>query len=303
MLVPRHGGLYGIATVAAAGSITLFSVTSCELMSLDGLTGGDASDRTLSNSTSDPGAFDGGADADASAPIEASPGDAGHAEADGPVPTSVDDAGSTPPAEAAITPSDAGPPETSIVDVAVDEGASVCTPTSCGARRACVAGQCVTARRVFVSSSTYSGNLGGTAGADATCGQLATAASLGGQWMAWVSDDASSPSSRFDQATYAYRRLDGTVVAADWTSLTSGTLAAGVELDENGQPVAGGTSEVWTATNTDGTLSADGCNSFTSGSSSAPTVVVGVSGNTDGTWTDVYLQFCDRSDHVYCFEQ
>jgi hypothetical protein len=178
-----------------------------------------------------------------------------------------------------------------------------CTLTSCGTREVCTGGQCVLARRVFVSSSTSNGDLGGYAGADSTCQSLAHAAGLGGVWAAWISDNASSPSMRFTQANYEYALLDGTVVASDWTALTSGALAHGIDEDEHGQPVGGGTTEVWTATATDGTLFADGCNSFSTGSSNATTVEVGVSGNTDATWTEVYLQFCDRSDHMYCVEQ
>jgi hypothetical protein len=160
----------------------------------------------------------------------------------------------------------------------------------------------VLAQRVFLSSSTYTGNLGGHAGADAFCQQRATTAGLGGTWMAWISDSASSPSARFNHASDAYRLLDGTVVAASWSALVSGSLGHGIDLDESGHAPTG-TTEVWTATNPDGTLAGDGCSSFTSGSHSATTPVVGVAGNTNATWTDVYLQFCDRSDHVYCFEQ
>src|SRR5690242_15690863 len=42
-------------------------------------------------------------------------------------------------------------------------------------------------RRVFVTSKTYQGTLGGLAGADMECQKLADAANLGGTWMAWLS--------------------------------------------------------------------------------------------------------------------
>jgi hypothetical protein len=51
-------------------------------------------------------------------------------------------------------------------------------------------------KRVFVSGSKWNGNLGGLAGADAKCQQAADAAGLGGTFRAWISDDATSASSR-----------------------------------------------------------------------------------------------------------
>jgi hypothetical protein len=183
------------------------------------------------------------------------------------------------------------------------EAIAPCTLNSCGARSVCVGGRCVPAARVFVSSATYPGNLGGVRGADATCQALAVASGLGGSWMAWISDDTTSPSIRFTRSTAPYALVDGTVVASSWSALTSGRLGHGVDHDENDRRVGGVTTEAWTATNTDGTSNGGGCKEFTSSSHYAPYVVVGVSGNTDATWTNVYLQFCDRTDHLYCFEQ
>jgi hypothetical protein len=235
-----------------------------------------------------------------------------------------EDAGAPTPDAAVLAHSDAAGTSTqdasdgsSVADVgapleAGDDGAAAagdgqagngCPIASCGARSVCASGHCVPARRVFVSASTFTGNLGGHAGADGTCQDTANAAGLGGVWMAWISDFASSPSQRFNRANYEYALLDGTVVAGDWTVLTSGTLAHGIDENEHGQAVGGGTTEVWTATRTNGSLFANGCNGFTSSSSHAPVVEVGVSGNTDSTWTEVYLQFCSRTDHLYCFEQ
>jgi hypothetical protein len=178
-----------------------------------------------------------------------------------------------------------------------------CTLTSCGARSVCTGGQCVLARRVFVSSATYTGNLGGYSGADGTCQHLASKAGLGGAWMSWICDSTSCPADRFTPANDEYALLDGTVVAASYKGLVSGTLLHGIDEDEHGQPVGGGTTETWTATNPDGTFAGDGCYDFSSGSHGAPIVVVGVAGNTDATWTSVYLQYCDRTDHLYCVEQ
>jgi hypothetical protein len=47
---------------------------------------------------------------------------------------------------------------------------------------------------------------------------------LGGTWLAWLSGNGGSPDSRFFKSQVPYLRLDGAVVAANWTALTDGTL-------------------------------------------------------------------------------
>jgi hypothetical protein len=98
----------------------------------------------------------------------------------------------------------------------------------------------------------------------------------------------------------AYTRVDGTVVAASWTELTSGTLTNGVTLDENFNAVSSG--EVWTGTLASGNGSG-GCVDFTDVSFSAPYAYVGISDLADARWSAVYVQICDRVAHLYCFEQ
>src|SRR4051794_13048994 len=43
-------------------------------------------------------------------------------------------------------------------------------------------------KRVFVTSTTYSGFLGGLSAADQLCQARANAGTLGGTWVAWMSD-------------------------------------------------------------------------------------------------------------------
>jgi len=71
----------------------------------------------------------------------------------------------------------------------------------------------------------------------------------------------------------SYRRIDGTPIAADWAGLTS---------------------ETYTGTS---------CPDFTSNSPGPPYAYVGVSNRSASDWTTVYLQFCDPSQHLYCFDQ
>lgn len=64
-------------------------------------------------------------------------------------------------------------------------------------------------KTVFVTSQTYTGNLGGLAGADAQCNLLAKAAGLEGSYLAWLSDATESPSTRFNAYEYNTYVLTG----------------------------------------------------------------------------------------------
>jgi hypothetical protein len=157
---------------------------------------------------------------------------------------------------------------------------------------------------VFVSSGTFSGSLGGHSGANTTCQSLATAASLGGTWMAWVSDSSASPNRNFTKATIAYRLLDGTEIAANWTALCGGTLSHAIDIDQTGASLAGATGSAaltWTATATGGMSMGDSCTQFTS---STGTGQVGSCTSTSATWTNASTtEACSAMHHLYCFEQ
>ena len=78
------------------------------------------------------------------------------------------------------------------------------------------------------------------------------------------------------------------------------TLLHAIDLDENGASLT--VQEVWTGTNADGTIKSN-CDGWSTGDGGT-LAVVGLSSATDGTWTAVYDQFCDRTmQHLYCFEQ
>jgi hypothetical protein len=168
----------------------------------------------------------------------------------------------------------------------------------------CAPGAC---KRVFLSSQSPApaGKLGGIAGGDAFCQSTANAHQLGGAWKAWLSDATSSPSARFVRATVPYRLLDGSLVANDWTALTSGTLAHAINVFEDGTTVEAGTSfEVWTGTSAAGVYSSYSCSNWMNDTATAPTGIVGVSDLTTAGWTIVYQQFCNRTTlRLYCFEQ
>ena len=105
-------------------------------------------------------------------------------------------------------------------------------------------------RKVFVTSQTWRGNLGGVSGADAKCQDAARDAGIEGTFLAWISGSttSSSPSNRFDDTfnDYPYYLADGkTKVADNWSSLTS-TLLHPIDMNEHGRTVGSG--RVWTNT-------------------------------------------------------
>jgi hypothetical protein len=162
------------------------------------------------------------------------------------------------------------------------------------------------ALRVFVSSKTYDGNLGGALGADGICKTLAMQAGLGGTWMAWVSDATTSPSQRFTKSTVPYRRLDGAVVASSWATLTSG-LSNAIDVDETNASLAtadNNASKTWTATTTAGTLGSSSCGGFASNASTTTGEVGHCTGTGTVNWTAAYTtETCSVPNHIYCFEQ
>lgn len=147
----------------------------------------------------------------------------------------------------------------------------------------------------FVSSATsVTGNLGGLAGADATCQRLATAVGQGGRtWRAYLSVERDATNN--NQPTNARDRI-GTgpwynanlaLVANNLTELHARTGDAAVFLDERGQRINGQWTgspspvqhDVLTGSNADGTLmSGLTCSDWTSASAGVTAQV----GHSDG---------------------
>ncbi len=178
----------------------------------------------------------------------------------------------------------------------------------------CPDGQCCSgagtcgACTVFVSSTLHLGGLGGLSGADAICQDLADGAGLPGEYMAWLSNDTDSPSTRFARATAPYILTDGTVIANNWNDLTDGGIAHGIDCTETMAVVD--PTNVWTNTRANGTaggVAADGhCENWLIAS-------VQHQGNTgltnlvDANWTKVSNHTCGGQGagprRLYCFQQ
>ncbi|MFT4040073.1 MAG: DUF1554 domain-containing protein [Thermomicrobiales bacterium] len=161
--------------------------------------------------------------------------------------------------------------------------------------------------RVFVSSSTHTGNLGGLSGADTICQSLATTAGLTGTYKAWLSDDSQSPSTRFATSTGAYALVNGATIASSWADLTDGELAAPVAVTEQGAVLSDNALRSWTNTLANGTRGGVfdvNCNGWTTGAAD----VSGDGGQVTSAsvnWTRFTSGTCNNSSkfHLYCFQQ
>ncbi len=109
-------------------------------------------------------------------------------------------------------------------------------------------------KTVFVTSSSFNGNLGGLAGADAKCQAEADGpASIvpSGTYLAWLSDGFDSPDIRFTKSSHPYILPDGTKIAEDFTDLTDGSIQNKINIDRTGKSLP--FERFWTGTNSDGT--------------------------------------------------
>lgn len=162
---------------------------------------------------------------------------------------------------------------------------------------------------IFVSSSKPNGNLGGIAGADTICNNLATAAGLPGAYKAWLADSnaGSAPASTFFQSPVPYVLPNGDIVADDWADLTDGSLDNAINVDETGAGSSPFTS-TWTNVTAAGLrkgADADShCNDWTVGDSSN-TGRRGINTFVNAAWTDFGAVNCGTSAslRLYCVGQ
>jgi len=165
----------------------------------------------------------------------------------------------------------------------------------------CGGGPC----RVFVTSTRHEGNLGGIAGADAICRARASEAGLSGTFLAWLSDDKASPAARFSHAPFPYVLLDGTLVAANWSAITSQSLQHHIDVTELGVE-ANGLGTVWTRTLPNGTAASYGLGPDCGGWMQSAASAFGTNGQHEGDlalWSLIGASSCNARLRLYCFEQ
>lgn len=168
----------------------------------------------------------------------------------------------------------------------------------------CPKGAC---KLVFVTSSIYAGSfgtgaVGGTPG-DQQC--LSAAASsgnpslLGRTFRAWLSTVNVPAKDRLTPSKGPYRRLDGRMVASNFTVLTSGNLESAIALTEGGGTLL--LDNVWTGTKFDGSQGGDSCESWTATTGMGQ---IGHANEKDARWTqdDIGVS-CASAAHLYCVEE
>lgn len=161
--------------------------------------------------------------------------------------------------------------------------------------------------RAFLSSQRYKGALGGPAGADAKCSQLATTAGLGGKWMAWISSLPDSSQAR-DRLTSAgpWQTLGGKVVAskADLVAGHLATTATAIDETETKAIIASESEYVWSGTfgNVAHPLNCAGWTNATAGVSGFIGRVIGITYPGPNNWQSIGAFACDSELRLYCFE-
>lgn len=162
------------------------------------------------------------------------------------------------------------------------------------------------AKRVFISSDSYSGDLGGLSGADQSCQTLADSTVLSGTWKAWLSDSVNNVNDRFTHSTYPYILIDETTkIADDWTSLTTSGLLSMINKNEKNKIVSN--SNVWTNTNNDGLSVYSNpifiCNDWNIKNKRITAIFGKNNLFTTAQWSNFGLATCNTQRRLYCFEQ
>ena len=154
---------------------------------------------------------------------------------------------------------------------------------------------------IFVSSNIFDdGNLGGISGADTSCNNLASGASLGGTFISWLSNDTLNAIDRIpgDFSGLPFVGTDDVKVADDLTDLTDGSIDSMINKNETGYAITD-EDHVFTGTDTDGTAGNDNCDNW---NNPAVDNMRGKSNEVSTKWTNENTKECSHSSRLYCFQ-
>ena len=159
--------------------------------------------------------------------------------------------------------------------------------------------------RVFATSSSYSGNMGGLSGADSKCKSAAEAAGLTRTYKAILSDSGNDAEDRLiiSGEVYIIDSLDNSNLVVNsgvalWNT-DSVNLLSSIDLDENGNTV---NDSVWTGTGSDGGVLIDNCTNWTS-SVGGTDGFIGSSASLNDQWVESISEGCNNSNRLYCISQ
>ena len=160
----------------------------------------------------------------------------------------------------------------------------------------------------FVTSERYGYKFGGQPGADQLCHGHATAAGIHPEreFVAWLSGPEAAVQ-RLAPTSFRYETRTGATIAESPGDLLDGTLASPLQIDENGQMVAGDencveASAVWTGTNELGDAAPETCDAWSDANGSA---LVGNPTLADQRWTKNCVLPCGQfaAMRLYCIER
>jgi len=153
---------------------------------------------------------------------------------------------------------------------------------------------------VFITSEAYvPATLGGPAGADDACNELAAAAHLSGTFVAWLSTSTVDARSRLGRANGWYNTRGRPFADRAAELLDADQVYYPINYDEHGQKVYG---RVATGTSADGAFATHDCNDWQA-SDSNTTLVTGDANAGSVLWTNVDDgEPCSAEYHLYCFQ-
>ena len=159
----------------------------------------------------------------------------------------------------------------------------------------------ITSYRVFISTASFNGNLGGLTGADQKCQTAADARGFGGLWRAYLSTTTTHARDRIP-SNGRFVRVSGTVIANDRDDLLDGTLVAPILHDETGTELT--PNRAWTGSSSNGTLrSGANCNDWTLGTTTTVPGLIGDASVANAQWTDLQNSGCGGTQRLFCCEQ
>ncbi|MDO8592633.1 MAG: dockerin type I domain-containing protein, partial [bacterium] len=164
----------------------------------------------------------------------------------------------------------------------------------------------VRTKRIFVTSTSYTGSLGGLAGADAKCQARATVGGLTGTWKALMSDNTTNAKDRLGTAWDLLADILGMPLisrASIWDT-TSGynVLNFYFYTTELGTK-SGASFGVWTGTDSSGNKTTFNCQNWSS-NYYLNYSTTGRIGDLDYKWINNQSNaVCNANYYLYCFEQ
>jgi hypothetical protein len=159
---------------------------------------------------------------------------------------------------------------------------------------------------VFVTAATFSGNLGGLAGADQKCQLEAKHAGLNGTYRAWLSGSESPVGRRLTHSVSPYYLPNDahTLVANNFGDLILNNLHAAINVKADGTAAPATPGAAWTGTNADGSASTATCGSWTTDDQNQTTRgFIGLYGETGPQWSSEVTALCPSPLRLYCFQQ